>query len=104
MTTTDVLRHMRARLSEPGKWTKGGYARDKQGRLTRSNSKDAVCFCMLGAMRTARDAGNQQNAANVLLSVLAPLGYGSIPSFNDSPTTTHADVLSVLDKAIEQAS
>ena len=44
---TDVL----TLLSDPTKWTQGENARNARGEATSPISEDAVCWCVLGAVR-----------------------------------------------------
>lgn len=95
MTPLEKLVLARAIIEEPESWTQGSYARDAKGNPTLEDYHDGVCFCMAGACRLA--------CANTsLLHCALPFGSACVPQFNDSPTTTHADVLAVFDRAIDQ--
>lgn len=110
MNVRDVLVEAK-RLVEAG-WTQGHYA-----------SQDGA-FCVKGAIAVAsgamtvmepegatwvvspsRGVVRLKNAAQEAVAAHIPIDMPdgqppSIPHWNDLPTTTHADVLAVLDKAI----
>lgn len=104
MAAVDVLRSMKARLSTPTKWARGASARDKHGIKCHPTQERAVCWCLLGALGLAGEPGGDRLNAALILHDVLPEEFNTIPQFNDAKKTTHADVLSVLDKAIEQAS
>jgi len=84
-----------------------------QGVLERPRWDDTMCYCLEGAVNEAARAlrGNVGNAVatdsaynKVRRAVLKRAGRPMAPcSYNDSPLTTHKDVLAVLDGAIEIA-
>lgn len=117
MQPIDILKGTRELLSDPARWTKGQFARDKGGFVTRLTSNDAVCWCVRGAiLKTYDDHGLffldlfylstrliERALPADLVSKSKEDGKDPIVDFNDDPNTTHEDVLKVLDKAIELA-
>lgn len=113
MQPIDILKGTRELLSDPARWTKGQFARNKKGSDTYSTSGDAVCWCVQGALRKIYndDASPIILAAQLieralpadLVSGANNAGKDPIVVFNDDPNTKHEDVLRVLDKAIELA-
>lgn len=102
-----ILSGMRNLLADEKCWTKGAPARDAQGLPALSASNESVCWCLMGASNRARsDLGLgvlcDQLAIDALDLALGG-GPGVVPSFNDHPDTTHADILAVIDRAIELA-
>lgn len=93
MTTLEQLIAMRELLTPPECWTKGAFARDKFDVITTSYSPDAVRWCLYGAMYKV---GFGHDIINTMQTL--PL---SLSVYNDHPTTTHADILKLLDTAIE---
>lgn len=101
-------------LADPARWIKGAQATDASGEIIGSSSSRAVCFCLMGAInRSAYDLFNDQgfmirlDLAEQALDAVRdsiPIGSGFIPSFNDRRSTTHADVLDVLDRTIARLS
>lgn len=89
-----IILKARELLSDPKRWCKGDLRR--QGRV-----------CVVGAICDA--AGivdfSRHNASPVAEMALCramaalPVGFRAVPTFNDDPTTTHADVLALLDRA-----
>ncbi len=94
-----VLRNLitaRDLLSDRRKWARGEYC-----------VGDAVCA--LGALLLANGedptrnggfCGNIKGEIGALRAVLSPVWLGFVHSFNDAPSTTHADVLALFDRAI----
>lgn len=112
---TKDLRKVRELLSDPNKWLKGRLANNDKGVGVDPNSPDATCFCLLGATYkvtgfygypTCNAAASNQYARVVdrLCDAVRKHhpSYGtSAMGFNDSQGTSHADVLNLIDKAIE---
>lgn len=100
MTTLEVLRGMRELLSEPSRWTKHRYSRAADGEYVAATSKKAVCWCLRGA--AVKVAGGFAAAADAecLIEGLLPNGSPIAP-WQDDEERTHAEVLALLDKAIE---
>lgn len=97
------LKAMRELLSDPARWTKGTEARNAKGRPVRPWWKSATCWCLLGAphagaRRCYRNAVQEEMALRSALG-----GKKAISGFNDDPTTTHADILALLDREIAAA-
>ena len=97
------LKAARALIDTPEKWTKGAYGRTADHSPTSYRDPRAVCHCMLGALRSIGPA-DWLRQEELVEDVMTGYGHHShIPTFNDAPTTTHADVLAVFDMAIERA-
>ena len=80
-------------LAKKENWTKGASARDQNGEPVAILSEDAVSFCIYGAcVRCNVDREK-------LRSIINTRGFWAMENFNDSPSTTHDDVLSVLQEA-----
>lgn len=111
-----ILTATRSRIDTPEKWTTEFYARDANG-ITRASTDSMACkFCMIGAVLAEYKQGSTMdiplgwnNPALWMLATALASKVGrrcsptSIPEFNDSETTTHADVLEVFDAAIAAA-
>ena len=116
MTVLELLQNARQLLSDPARWTKGCFARNAEGQAVHPVLGKAACWCSVGAIRKefSREHGYTDRSATVssfldahlLLHQLLSSGKHSagIPSFNDHPDTTHADVLALFDRAIEHCS
>jgi hypothetical protein len=102
----DVLKAARARIEKPEHWTQGAFARNALGRNVHPTHPSACCFCVEGAVRYAdmRLPGSQRGAARTQLDTTAYEISGNCyaAAFNDAPSTTHADVLALFDRAIER--
>ena len=88
-------------------WTRGEFARDAEGGGVMAESKDAVSWCMLGAMeKLGISKGLHDNYQTQLPDSLfhsfqkvLPENYsGSIAGFNDSSLGTREKVLEALRK------
>lgn len=99
-TAIEILVAARELLSDEKRWTKEYYARDAAGEGVNPSSKRAVCWCLVGAMRKSPIGKLHQEVG---LDLIHSVVDGHIAGFNDDPNTTHADVLRVLDAAIEKA-
>lgn len=84
MTPVEILRAARAKIDRPEKWCQHQY-KDEQGRL-----------CVNEALVAARKGACSWGAEKALQE------QAGCPSlvFNDLPTTTHADVMAIFDRAI----
>lgn len=98
MTTLEILVAARELLSDKKHWTRGDLAHDVDGAAVDPRSKNAVCWCVIGAVQKF-SLGYQCDALNRIHNAVGESGS----EFNDYHTTTHADVLRVLDAAIEKA-
>jgi hypothetical protein len=98
MTVRDDLIAARALIDTPEKWVRGHY--ERQG-----------CYCALGAARKALYGttdwrpgedwrGDDNHVTTALRRELSEEWHGSVDDFNDDPSTTHADVLALFDRAI----
>lgn len=99
-TAVDVLVAARELISVSERWTQGETARDRDGRFVLSDSKDAVCWCGLGALTKAVKASSFWFEARDLLLRVEP---GGIAKFNDAKGRTHAEVVALFDSAIALA-
>ena len=122
-TTVQILEEAKALIDTPEKWVQGAYASYQPGRVESGDFNQAhmpmeagaTCFCIKGALaRTdgvnmepyyvvSEDHPTLKKALRFVEAALSPQWYGEIAKFNDAETTKHADVMDVLDKAIELA-
>jgi hypothetical protein len=113
MTATErallQLQKARERLTPPSAWIKGEFARDSQRRPVHSASAEATCWCSVGALNAALgevSGGNPNRELSgdvVARHLLRSVTRRPIAQFNDSPYTTHEDVLAAFDEAIAMA-
>jgi hypothetical protein len=101
MTPLKILRQTRELLSAPERWTKEAFARDSPGELAGAQGRDAVCWCLDGALM--RSVGGTPGRSAVLQLLSRAAQIDNIWTWNDAPERTHAEVLAVLDKAIALA-
>ena len=85
-------------LANERHWTQGTFARDAKGQEIGALFPEAACWCLRGAlMRCYGEVGPAHwQAENRIKEVL---GNNGIVRFNDDESTTHADVLRVLEAA-----
>jgi hypothetical protein len=101
MTTLDVLKAARERISDPARWTQGDYARLLNDEGCGGTHPEAVKWCAYGALSVAGrpHIGPINAASDAIESLLADDGYcPDLVDFND--THTHAEVLALFDAAI----
>lgn len=97
-STVEVWDRVLDLLAEPSRWYQGWFAADTQGFPCEAVSCQAVCYCTLGAVsKVTRGAPALEfDAVTRLTWAVACLGYGSVPSWNDHPDRTHAEVLDLV--------
>lgn len=100
MDKLKILTRARALIADPARWTQGDYARDANGKSVLPNSRYAVCWCSVGALRKVTRCAILPDCAYLALSD----GIGShksVHAFNDA--STHEEVLLLFDRAIKKA-
>jgi hypothetical protein len=102
-STADILREARALIDTPEKWTQDAEARDADGNEVLYNDPSATCFCAIGAMSRAADEYSPSRETRILRRAVFGDVWRPIPSWNDAPETSHADVLEAFDRAITLA-
>ena len=101
-TTHAHLVEMRKLIDTPEKWTKKCYARTALGAPTSYEDTQATCFCILGALnRVTAGKPLPGEVAEIKRHLPYCFEFITLDQFNDCPTTTHADILALLDRAIE---
>lgn len=88
-------------LSSPEKWTQGTYARDALGgRPVPPLDEDAVCFCLIGAVRKCYPIISDQCPvlAKITLELCTNLKMAVITDWNDYPDRTFEQVKQLVDK------
>lgn len=88
----EEIRRVAIRIKTPERWTKDVFARTKQGNAIGYDSPAASKWCIVGACRV------EHGSVTAEREIWRAIGW-TIPTFNDAPTTTHADVMRVLRKA-----
>ena len=110
ITSLELLKRTRTRIEKPECWTQHSGARNRAGRAVLSTAKNAVCWCLTGAilLEYARVvAGTLDNkplqgvyhGAFDAMSKHLPKGSTYLSYFNDYHG--HAEVIDLLDKAIK---
>lgn len=101
---SDQLKAAKALIDTPEKWTKGAFARDRDGDdVYETDGDTAVCWCAVGAINKAFGCHAGLTVVQALYAAL-PADFQLVASFNDHPDTTHADVMALFDRAIAEAS
>lgn len=104
-TPKTVLKDAREFLTEPKRWIKGDLFQNGKGEAVTRPA--ATCACLTGALLIGSGGTatpERRDAFDGSVKLLEALTSETLlADFNDRPTTTHADVLAVLDKAIENA-
>jgi hypothetical protein len=98
MNIKEILIAARAKIERPENWTKGVFARDSQGRDVTATSKNAVCWCSLGAITATGACYYDEEKATRFLRLELDAYENSITKFND--LSNHTDVLAMFDRAI----
>lgn len=95
-----VLLQMWFLLRDRRNWTKGALALDAAGESTDCRGHEAVCWCVGGALNRA--VGDAVARFELLLGLAAVHYPMSLDQFNDSPTTSHKDVLDLIIRAYDR--
>lgn len=99
-TPAETLQKARDLIADPAHWTQKASARSAEGNSVSVRSPKAESFCTLGAIdRVVGHDSGFYDATHFIYQVIG--SADSIAQFNDSHT--HAEVLDVLDVAIEKA-
>lgn len=101
-TVRDNLIAARALIDTPEKWGKGNDSFPP----TRHSGSKTDCLCAHGAVHVAMNGDWGRDAWKITdaLMTALPDEWSNTPDFNDAPSTTHADILALFDRAIEAAS
>lgn len=89
-------------FSDKKRWIKGDFARDKNGKGLPSKDKNAVCWCLLGAVnKVYREFPHKHNILSKLNNSINKLypNFYSIEKFNDNFGTTIEDIRKVVKDA-----
>jgi hypothetical protein len=100
MTPSEHLEKAKALLSDPTKWAKGQYAKDKDGHVVSVFAPQAVSWCADGALWFFFDQG--PSFASTYLDRVIPPPFVGVPAYNDA-LTSHSDLLAWFDRAIALA-
>lgn len=104
MSPAEVLRAARAKIEDPSRWLKGRYACDDGGFTIFEHSVYATSWCAVGAVGAiVSPTSPEWWEATAYLRGQVSSRFCSVQLFNDHEKTTHADVMRVFDRAIEQA-
>lgn len=107
LTVLGLLERARELLSDVRRWTKGAYARNAQHEPCEPQDDGACQYCLIGALALASGGGLTEEeqkvfgAAESALCALLPPRVGGLAQWNDYHARSHADVLALLDRAIE---
>jgi hypothetical protein len=104
MNTLEILKAGRALIADPKNWCQGTLAKNNLGEDTDPLYYDACCWCSVGALRKAVGDGHTSTGeaqAHLYRALPEGLDDMAIVTFND--TQTHAKVLAMWDKAIQNA-
>lgn len=86
------LQDARQRIENPANWHQGDWSNYRYGK--------AAAWCTWGSVFVVLgSSGEMHGRVMSYLNASTPDGRGAI-SYNDDPTTTHADVLALFDRAI----
>lgn len=104
MSVVENLRKVRAKLEQG--WTQGWFARDVNGDITWPRAENATCWCVYGACSVVTDAFAHENNVRDAIerALLGMTGSRLVDCWNDAPGRTQAEVLALVDRAIELAS
>jgi hypothetical protein len=97
-SVVEVLTKARA-LVERG-WTQRASARNERGEIVPTTSDAACTWCALGALSVCGLDGSWVPAAAALAVANFGTSDAHIPTWNDAPERTQAEVVAAFDRAI----
>ncbi len=101
-STLALARRVRALLAEPERWTQGWAARTRRGHRCSASSHGAVKWTVLGAMWKLQRGPAEWFEMRAEIGRLTERDAEYFGDWHDSPETTHADVLALLDRVIAE--
>lgn len=109
--TAAILRRARERISDPARWCKGAFSSNAMGQrcVDGPTASGARAWCASGSVLAehADNVGGEMALTALRHQVRRSTGLRiTIAAYNDDPSTTHADILALYDRAIaaEEAS
>ena len=102
MSALATLQAARELLAVPERWTQGCNARNASGAPAMGGDQP-VSFCLDGALQEVARLADAESAGRLLNEVLETRHGYAFVDWNDRGERTHAEVLALLDKAIELA-
>ena len=97
----DNLKKTKTILSDENKWTQKVVARNVDGESVSFMSKNAVCWCLSGALCSVYIRYPSTSKVVVAFRYLERFTeHQEIFDYNDSPTTKYNDILMLLDTGI----
>ena len=105
--TIEVVKGMRALLSDEEKWIKSDYAQDNAGKQVSSTNVDATCWCLQGAMNRVMCKERPEfydHYSEIYQEIQLFFPHVSMIYFIDDRATKHSDVIEKLDSIIEALS
>lgn len=110
MTPKELLINAKAVIQDPAHWVQEKLAVDASGLSTACRKPDACRWCAMGAMLNQSDGTGAMRKAERLLTAQAEalLDFKGLTHKDNAITAvndklTHADVMTMFDKAIESA-
>ena len=107
---TETLQNARDLIYDPENWIKHEFARNMFDHQVNPRHPAACKFCLMGAVINGSmgtgGSNNTERTINFLRDVARRHGYRAhraMALWNDDPDVTHATVMALLDKAIEEA-
>lgn len=103
---TKYLMEIRSLIDQPEHWAKDWFAYNKYGTIVDANDSTACSWCIMGAAEhvTAKHDANhveQQRIFHALCGGIVGLRdtTSGLATYNDAETTTHKDIMAVIDRA-----
>lgn len=104
------LKALRGLLAEPSHWTKGSFAKDKEGEPCSSGGAEATCFCLVGGINRITRGSIPLGRALTKALISVPgedprtarlkARHGFLYTFNDG--AAHEEVLALIDNALSR--
>ena len=102
MKPSEILIAMKEKIATPEKWLQGGHAKNVEGEYVDPESKDAICWCSLGAAWAVTHS-TPEDSYFTALEYVRKFTDKDLLFWNDDPERTHEEVMNAFDKAIALA-
>ena len=93
MTLTELFR-------DESKWAQGNYAYARNGKVVDPCSRNAICWCLIGAMHKCYRGRIDEELAHIARKAIGTVHYATL--WNDNPNRTFSQIKSAA-KRIDAA-
>ena len=101
-TVREVLIAAKELISTPERWTQNAFARGMDGLQVPLDTGAACQWCIAGAMIKVSNLTERRIYGLASRVLAGETSCGVVTHYNDAPERTHAEVMELFDRAINQ--